>query len=432
MSDKLPELHQITGGTVMKKVRRFPVTYFLITLSLTLLINARVPAQSPAKPAAKPAARSGQTAGPTPGTAATPAETKPPLTASELIEQGKQQYRTGKYKPALQKFEAALKLEAQNDDALGLAAITAFRLDLQAKAREMFQRRAQLPGQKASVKAYCDYWSGLTRWREAHDAIAKRGTLKTGRVVYNLPEKEAGSARDHIARGLEAVDRALAIKPDYAEALNIKNMLHAEAALIAEDESKASDHRKLALDALRKAFGFFQQASQTKGPVTANFGAPTIRIGEYAMNKDDDNLLEDAMLLLLEGGRPIRRVAAAIPPYQPPKPKGDEKDPASSGVTSGGGAYSVGPGRGALYGQLTAGIAKIEVLVGTDGKVVFAQQVGGKPDIGGLAVAAAKKWTFQPATFEGKPVQVSGVITFDIKAAKARPAASPTPSPKTN
>ncbi len=411
----------------MQKVRRFPVTYFFSALSLMLLITASVPAQSASQPVAKPPVQI------QPGTPAPPAEVKPPPTAKELIEQGKQQYRTGKYKPALQKFEAALKLETQNDEALGLAAITAFRLDLQAKARDLFQRRAQLPGQKASVKAYCDYWRGQTHWREAHDAIAKRGTLKTGRVTYSLPEKESASARDHITRGLEAVDRALAVKPDYAEALNIKNLLHTEASLMAEDENKAGDHRKQALDALRKAFGFFQQASQTKGPATANFGAPTIRIGEYAGNKDDDSLLDDPMMMLLEGGRPLKRVAAVIPPYQPPKPKNDEKDPASSGVTSSGGAYSVGPGRGALYGQLTPGVAKVEVLVGTDGKVVFAQQVGGKPDIGGLAVAAAKKWTFQPATFEGKSVQVSGVITFDIKASKARP--SPTPSaapPKSN
>jgi hypothetical protein len=30
---------------------------------------------------------------------------------------------------------------------------------------------------------------------------------------------------------------------------------------------------------------------------------------------------------------------------------------------------------------------------------------------------AAKKWTFSPPKFEGQPVQVLGVITFDVQSA---------------
>ncbi|HZS07191.1 MAG TPA: energy transducer TonB [Blastocatellia bacterium] len=402
----------------MKGVHNFPVRFCGVALALLGL--ATFTNTSQAQPA-------GQTAG---TQSPTPAPTKPPLTAKELIEQGKLQYRTEKFRQALQKFEAALKLEPQNDEALGLAAITAFRMDLQPKARELFQRRAQLPNQKASVKAYCDYWSGLTRWREAHDIVARSGELKQGRVTYKLKEKEAASVKEHVARGLEELDRALAVRPEYADALNIKNLLHAEAALMAEDEVKANEERKLALDALRKAFGFFQQASQTKGAVTANFGAPTIRVGEYPVNEEDDALLDDPMLLKLQGGRPLKRATAVLPPYRPPATKSDPNDPASGGVTPEGGAYSIGHGRGALYGPLTSGLVKVEVLVATNGSVVFAQQVGGKPEIGGLAVDAAKKWTFHPALFEGKPVQVSGVITVDVKPPKGKPSASPTPSPR--
>jgi tetratricopeptide (TPR) repeat protein len=429
----------------MKRDHHFPVGGALAGLSLILFIAGQSRAQdqktkpatrkSPASSSVQPK-RKQSPPSPAPATIAQPpAENKPPVTTKELIEQGKKLYVTAKYKPALQKFEAALKLEPQHDEALGLAAITAFRVDLQSKARELFQRRAQLPDQKASVRAYCDYWSALTRWREAHDLIARSGELKQGHMTYRLKEKDEALVREHITRGLEDVNRALALRADYADALNVRNLLHAEAALIAIDEVKANEQRKLSLEALRKVIGYFQQASQTKGPVTADFGAPTIRVSEFPMDPDEDALLDDPMLLKLEGGRPIKRASAVIPPYRPPASKDETTDPAASGVTSSGGAVSVGPGRGALFGQLVPGIVKVEILVGTDGKVVFAQQVSGRPEIGGLGVAAAKKWTFQPARFEGKPVQISGVITFDIKASKARPAASPTPAPpapKTN
>ncbi|HWQ33156.1 MAG TPA: hypothetical protein VNQ79_09890 [Blastocatellia bacterium] len=427
----------------MKKLSNSPVGCSVVGLSLILLSVTSMPAQekkpsaAPGTPAKKTVpARTVQPSGKiaSPGTQP-PAQNKPTLTARDLIDQGKKLYRAEKYKPALQKFEAAIKLEPQNDEALGLAAVTAFRLDLQAKAREMFQQRAQLPEQKLSVRAYCDYWSALTHWREVHDLIAAGGELKQGQVTYKLKEKDLASARGHIAQGLEAVKRALEVKSDYAEALNVRNLLHTEAALIAEDESQAAEERKLALESLRQAFGYFQQASQTKGPVAANFGAPTVRVGEFATTPDEDSLLTDPMLLKLQGGRPVSRAVAVIPPYRPPVQKGDPDDPASKGVTYSGGAVSVGPGRGAMFGQLVPGLVKVEVLVGPGGDVVFARQVSGRAEIGGLAVAAAHKWTFQPASFEGKPVQVSGIITFDVKASKAKPAASPAssaPSPKPN
>ncbi len=413
----------------MKQLSNSPVGCSVIGLSLILLTVTGVPAQE--KTTAATPAGTAQSAGST-ATTQPPAQHKPTPAAKDLVAQGKKLYLTEKYRPALQKFEAAIRLEPQNDEALGLAAITAFRLDLQPKAREMFQRRAQLPEQKPSVKAYCDYWSALTHWREVHDLVAAGGELKQGQVTYKLKEKALASAREHIAQGLEEVKRALEVKADYAEALNVRNLLRTEAALIAEDEVQAAEERKLALEALRKAFGYVQPASQTKGPVSANFGAPTVLVGEFASQADEDALLTDAMLLKLQGGRPINRAVAVIPPYRPPARKSDSDDPASKGVTSTGGAVSVGPGRGALFGQLVPGLVKVEVLVGQDGRVIFARQVSGRVEIGGLAVAAARKWTFQPALFEGKPVQVSGVITFDVKTSKAKSAASPTPSPKTN
>ena len=86
-----------------------------------------------------------------------------------------------------------------------------------------------------------------------------------------------------------------------------------------------------------------------------------------------------------------------------------------TGVTREGGAYSLGSGRGALTAAYTPGTVKVEVLVSTTGEVVFVRIVKGRHDLDGAAIIAARKWKFAPATFEGTPVQMSGVITFDMK-----------------
>lgn len=348
---------------------------------------------------------------------------------SNLIEQGKRYYRMGRFGPALQKFEAVIKLDPNHDEALGLGAITAFRLDKQARARELFQRRATLPQQKDSIKAFCYYWSGLTRWREAHDLIASRGTLKQGKVDYSLSERETGIAREHIARGLTDIEQAISLQREYPEASNIRNLLHTESALIAENEATADEHYKLALAALRNAAAGLQLVSQNGGSQTADFGTPTVRVGEYSENADDDALLNDLLLLKLEGGRPVSREYAVIPPLRRSASQREPNAPTSGGVTSEGGAVSVGPGRGALYGQLVPGPVKVEILVATDGKVVFAQQLSGRPEIGGLAAAAARKWVFKPATFEGRPVQISAVITF-LVTSKRKPTTPPSSASK--
>src|SRR5262245_66603280 len=171
----------------------------------------------------------------------------------QLIEQGKAQYRAQRLKPALAKFEAALKLEPENDEALSLAAVTAFRLDLQSQSRAYFLRRANLKGQKDSVKAFSYYRVALSYWREVHDLVAKFVGIKENKVVVTTPEQNRVSIRFGINNGLEYADKALTILDNFAEAQNVKNLLHAEAALSADSEEVAIEHRRQSVECLRRA-----------------------------------------------------------------------------------------------------------------------------------------------------------------------------------
>ncbi|HMO79177.1 MAG TPA: TonB family protein [Pyrinomonadaceae bacterium] len=62
------------------------------------------------------------------------------------------------------------------------------------------------------------------------------------------------------------------------------------------------------------------------------------------------------------------------------------------------------------------GLVTVQVLVDTKGKVAFATAVSGHPLLRPAAVKAAKAAEFAPTTLSGKPVEVSGVLTYNFVA----------------
>jgi hypothetical protein len=355
------------------------------------------------------------------------AQEKPEIPVADLIAQGKTLYRTAKFRPALTKFEAALKQEPENDEALGLAAETAFRLDNQPAAREYLIRRAELSGQRESVKAYCFQRVAMTCWREAHDLIAKYAEVKESKVSYELPDDAEKEAKEKIENGIKYAERALELRNEFADAYNIRNLLFAEAALAANNEEKAEEFRRKSLEDLQMALTMARPESKITD--AADFNYPTIRLSEFTQNKVDDEKFAGPMLKVIEGGKPIKRRQATFPSIRSSKSTADPKDPSGKGVTADGGAYSLGTGRGALTAAYAAGKVKVEVLVSTQGKVIFTHIIGGRSDLNGAAIFAARSWTFEPAMLDGQPVQVSGVITFDLKPGRPNPPSGPTPKP---
>jgi tetratricopeptide (TPR) repeat protein len=332
--------------------------------------------------------------------------------AAQLVAQGKKLYLAQQFKPALAKFEAALKLEPENDEALSLAAVTAFRLDLQAQSRDYFIRRANLAGQKDSIKAFSYYRAALTYWREVHDLVAKFIEIKENKVLAPIPDQNRAEIQSGIKNGLEYAGKALAILDNFAEAENVKNLLHAEAALSADSEEMAGAHRRQSIESLSRAIELSGSIAGSKGSDVADFSAPTIRVSEFAHTDEEEDKIEDPMKALIAGGRPVKRTQAIFPGVRPAK--SGNQDPSAKGVTKDGGAYSLGSGRGALTAAYAPGTVKVEVLVSVTGDVVFAHVVDGRSDLNGEAILAARAWKFEPAKFEGKQVQVSGMITFEM------------------
>ena len=388
----------------MKLIRTFIAAIVLCFCAWTVQSSAQ-PASSNGKPAV------GQTV----------SQDKQEVSAADLITQGKALFRTVKLKQALTKFEAALKLEPDNDEALGLAAETAFRLDSQETAREYFVRRAELAGQRDSVKAFCFQRLAMTHWREAHDLVAKSAEIKQGKVVYSLPEESLTQAMESIQSGIDYATQAIGIRDNFADAYNIRNLLHAEAALAETDEEKAKEHREKSLEDLKMGMVMARPAFDSKNDI-ADFNNATLRISEIPRTKAEDGHIEDPMMKLIEGGKVLKRVPAVFPSARPSKPTTDATD---KGAVTDSGTPTKSTGSSPLTAAYTAGKVKVEVLISTEGKVIFTHIVDGRSDLNGAAIMAARNWTFEPALLDGQAVQLSGVISFDLRPGGTRTSATP-------
>jgi TonB family protein len=189
--------------------------------------------------------------------------------------------------------------------------------------------------------------------------------------------------------------------PNYAEAHNTRNLLSSEAALIALGEEQAQRSQTAALDSLKRAIELVEQAAAAgRRPDVTDFSQPTVRVGEFPPTSPmDDVLAQDRMLARIEGGRPTNRQLPAFPVVRAPKP-----DPAQSPA----------PPTGELLTESSLPIpVKVEILVSTQGDVVFARVIEGRPEYNPAALVAVREWKFEPAKFEGRPVQVSGIVTFE-------------------
>ena len=61
-----------------------------------------------------------------------------------------------------------------------------------------------------------------------------------------------------------------------------------------------------------------------------------------------------------------------------------------------------------------SGQVVVQVIVGTDGKVIAAHSIGGHPLLQAAAVTAARDATFTPFELRGKPVKVVGIINYNF------------------
>jgi TonB family protein len=189
--------------------------------------------------------------------------------------------------------------------------------------------------------------------------------------------------RAYLDAGIAATDRALAINPDYVEALVYQNILLRLKANV-EPDAQARQGMLARADALRNRAMELKQASG-----------------------------QQQMQFVPAPGQP-----GAPPPPPPPPPPGLE---GQAPIRVGGNVRppakirDVKPVYPAVAKEAgVQGVVIIEATIGTDGNIVDARVLRGQPLLDQAALEAVSQWQFAPTLLNGAPVPVIMTMTVNF------------------
>jgi TonB family protein len=272
--------------------------------------------------------------------------------------------------------------------------------------------------------------------------------------AYRDAALTAAQKREYIELGLRAADQAIALNPDYVDALTYKNLLLRSQALL---ESDLDAQKRLIAEAneLRNRAIEIRKQRQSEGVPTDTYPPPPPPPGAMIAaapapppppppRPPDGNYSQ--------GAPPpppppptAKKVSAAapVPPGAPPPPPPPDTKlttaaevtvaPAVDGATPGTRVYEKGqPGitmpvvlsetrpeyTGEAMRAKIEGTVTLSCVVETDGTVREVTVVRSlDPALDGQAVLAARKWQFRSGTKDGKPVRVRVTLslTFTLR-----------------
>jgi tetratricopeptide (TPR) repeat protein len=283
------------------------------------------------------------------------------LTPADLVKQGDYLYQQGKFREAVEYYKMAVEREPYNDHALGYIGYAYHKLNDKPNARTWMKRRADAPALSPSIRAQVLTDVTLLYWDDADAEIQSRLANSSDN---KLKPGEVDSVRKLVAEGIDNAQKVVAIAPRSIKAFNLLNLLYRANASL--DPSSRGDLVK-ADEALRRALSIVQSNPQGQ-PATDIFAVPTVSIAPG-----------------VDPGSAIKLGNVTT------KAQLDSVD------------------------EVIQGSAVIEVFVGPDGLVKLTRLVKGEGKLGQAASAAARKYQFEPSTFEGQPIQVVRVISFPDK-----------------
>ena len=210
----------------------------------------------------------------------------------------------------------------------------------------------------------------------------------------------------------------------------------------AEDKLKSSEAYTLAVNTLKaepevaermgaiKETGFPLGNFEEKGDGTGSAVFRMSVTGERASGNYDVSMarsggrwvMKTGKVTLKDGGEidvvPDNDEPADLPePAEPPPPpvKGATGKPISGGVLNGKAISKPEPAYPRIAQAVKAsGTVVVQITVDESGKVVSANAVSGHPLLHNAAVQAARQARFSPTLLSGKPVKVTGTITYNF------------------
>jgi TonB family protein len=189
-----------------------------------------------------------------------------------------------------------------------------------------------------------------------------------------------------VDRGLTAEDHALAIKPDYRDAIYYKNFLLRTQASLVSNNARA---RRLVeqADALRDKALKLERAERNRGTPPDSFLAPPRSAAFTAAIATLNSVRVGSMIGTQHIHQPTK--IHDVQPVYPPEVR-------ASGID---------------------GIVVVEGIINKDGSVANVRLIRGVPGLDGAAMAAVKHWRFVPTVVNGAPqsVVMTMAVNFELK-----------------
>ncbi len=172
---------------------------------------------------------------------------------------------------AIQEFEDVLKDDSNNVNAIGSIATIYYEMHMFDKAKELQKHRLQI--EPNNPEGY--YWIGQLDWAMCYPR--RMGVRKDLKLTYPkdlakpdvlppLPEKaRAQLAEDNaplIDEGIQALQKAIELRPDYVDAMAYLNLMYREKAEIEADSSAREADVKQAEELTQKALGIKKQQTE--------------------------------------------------------------------------------------------------------------------------------------------------------------------------
>jgi len=196
--------------------------------------------------------------------------------ASEYIPGAPSEENTAVGRAAADEFKGVLALDPQNLPAMdGLGSLlfmmggTPFNPDVFLEAKSYFQRHTQLRPNDAEPY----YWIGVIDWTLAFRANAELrkdfnehggGLDDADQLPWDLREQYAREHGRTIEEGIDALKRAISIRPDYDDAMAYMNLLYRRKADIVAREDEREELLKMADDLIDKVKEIKDGRAQTQ------------------------------------------------------------------------------------------------------------------------------------------------------------------------
>jgi len=141
------------------------------------------------------------------------------------------------------------------------------------KKREWMMKRLDLPGVTPTEKAEVYYGLGTGYWQDSFEVTQKYVINRLPEPSYEVPEEEAPKIRQLANKGLEYIEQALALEPEYGDAWTYKGLLLRELAKVEKDVKakkqlmdEADAARNQAVDLIKRKQQEQQQQRQQQPP----------------------------------------------------------------------------------------------------------------------------------------------------------------------